>query len=335
MRFVGTAIRYLLNINTIWGVMILTAFALCVAQNYLPTHTVIPGERLHPGENTLAITIKVPPTDKVQTYSYRMRQDGANLLIAAEDQARDKGRPFLLSATPAGSGYVLTWDFDGYGKYELSANGALVKRGTLITFQGLTNTAFDYAKVAFELALGWVASMVLLLGLMKVGEDAGIVQLVARAFHPLIRLIFPGIPKDHPASGAVLMSITTGVLGLANAATPFGLKAMKELQSLNKHPQVATDAQVMLLAWNTGGLAIVPATLIAARKAAGCSNPFEIIGTCLLGGLIATTVAVISAKLLGRLPVFSVRAAAAEGTSPADDAPLVAATAGDQEEGQR
>jgi spore maturation protein A len=108
------------------------------------------------------------------------------------------------------------------------------------------------------------------------------------------------------------MNVTTTLLGLGNAATPFGLKAMKELQSLNDHPEVATDSQIMLLGYNTAGLAILPTTLLGVRQAAHCSDPAEIIGTCIIAGATSTLTAIIMVKLLGRLPVFSRAAAVAE-----------------------
>ncbi len=312
MRFLGGLLRYLLNINTVWGLMILSAFALCVVQHYAPTRTAIPADRLRAGVNTLTIRIS---RNEGHSYDYALDLTGGSLVIPGDDPAAKKDRPRLIAAHPIPRGFLLTWDHNGYGTYEVAVNGAVVGRGRLVTLQSLTDGAFEYAGKGFDIALGLVAAMVLFLGLMKVGEDAGIVQLVARVFHPLIRLIFPGIPRDHPASGAVLMNITTGILGLGNAATPFGLKAMKELETLNPHAGIATDSQVTLLAWNTGGLALLPTTLIAVRKSAGCSDPFEIIGTCLIAGATSTLVAVIVARLLAKLPIFSVRAALAEETS--------------------
>jgi spore maturation protein A len=311
MRILGSLLRYLFNINTIWGLMILISFALCVAGQYLPTKTVVPADRLRAGANALIIRLK-DLNDKVDTFEYQVVLGADGLSIPADHQVRRKERPCLISAKPVGNGFLLTWDHEGYGKYEVVVNGSLVRRGTLAKLQGLTDAGFEYAKKGFVLAFGLVSSMVLFLGLMKVGEDAGVVGIVARVFHPMIRFIFPGIPREHPANGAILMNITTSILGLGNAATPMGLKAMKELDSLNPHPGIATDAQVTLLALNTGGLALLPTTLLAARKAAGCSDPFEVIGTCLVAGAVSSVVAVIVARLLAKLPLFSIRAALEE-----------------------
>jgi len=316
MKFFGAMIRYFLNINTIWGLMILASFVLCVAQHYLPTTTPIPADRFIRGQNTL--TLKITDSgNKATTFDYPLAFSADNpdaLVLPHDDLATHKDRPRLLSAIPTGNGFLLKWDTERHGQYEAAVNGHPVAKGKLVTLGALSDAAISYATKAFEIALGLVSTMVLFLGLMKVGEDAGIVQLVARVFHPVIRFLFPQVPRDHPAGSAILMNMTTSMLGLGNAATPFGLKAMKELQSLNRHKDVASDSQIMLLAYNTAGLALIPTTLLAVRKAAGCSDPFEIIGTCLLGGATATVVALITAKLLGRLPLFSVEAALAEGT---------------------
>lgn len=313
MKLLGTLFRYLLSINTVWGLMILTAFGLCALGNYLPTTTVIPADRLALSNYTLTIRVKKDADDKPKSFDYTLYRTRPDVLdIPPGFQKKDTGRPWLISATRVSKGFALKWDFDDYGRYEVAVNGQVCGKGTLATLKAFTDEAFNYARKGFDIALGLVAAMVLFLGLMKVGEDAGIVQLVARAFHPLIRFLFPEIPRDHPANGAILMNITTSTLGLGNAATPFGLKAMKELQNLNKNGDIASDAQVMLLAYNTTGVALLPTTLLAVRSAAGCSDPFEIIGVCLLGGTIATIVAFTVAKLLSKVPFFSIQAALAE-----------------------
>lgn len=311
MKILGALVRYVLNINTIWGLMILTAVVLCAAQHYLPTTTVIPVDRLKSGPHSVTIRV-ADKDDKVSAFDFTVTSDASSLLIARSDRDRRPGQPWLVSAKRVGEAYLLKWDFDGYGTYELAVDGKVVGSGKLVTFQSLTDAAFDYAEIGFDIALGLVASMVLFLGLMKVGEAAGIVQLVAKGLYPVIRFLFPDVPKDHPASGAILMNWTTTLLGLGNAATPFGLKAMQELQDLNPNKDVASDSQVMLLGYNTAGLALLPTTLLAVRKSAGCSDPFEIIGTCMLAGAVATAVAIVMVKVLGKLPFFSLRAALAE-----------------------
>lgn len=308
MKNVGSLVRYILNINTIWGAMIIMAFALTVYQHYAPTTSTLPAPLFREGEN--AVHVKVVDKDsKVFEITSALVVRGGQLLIPETDRAESPERPYLLSSGKVPNAYLLRWDCGTYGSYTVSVNGQVAQKGRLVTLPALTDAAFQYAKIAFDIGLGLVSTMVLFLGLMKVGEDAGIVQLAARAFRPLIRFLFPDIPQDHPANGAVLMNITTAILGLGNAATPFGLKAMMELQKINPHKTVASDSMVMLLGWNTAGFALLPTTLLAVRKSSGCSDPFEIIGTCMMAGAIATITAIVMVKSLGLLPFFRVEAA--------------------------
>jgi len=170
----------------------------------------------------------------------------------------------------------------------------------------LTQAAVDSAGKAVTLSLGLAGVMALWLGLMKVAEEAGIVRALARAARPLLRRLFPELPPDHPAMGAILMNVAANVLGLGNAATPFGVKAMQELETLNPHPGTATDAQALFCALNTASVQLIPATVIALRASAGSRAPGEIIGATLLASVCGAVVAVAAAKLLGR--AFPVRA---------------------------
>lgn len=311
MKLLGKLVRFFLNINTIWGLMILTAFFACLWQHYRPTTTTIPASYLREGENTVTIRL-VGGDGEARDFQYTLTMQSGTLVIRPEDQQQQAEKPWLISATPMGTDFLLKWDCQDHGAYAVAVGGKVVDDDKLVTLQSLTDAAFDYAKVGFDIALGLVAAMVLFLGLMKVGEAAGIVQLVAKVFYPIIRFLFPDVPKEHPANGAILMNWTTTVLGLGNAATPFGLKAMKELQSLNPNPEIATDSQVMLLGYNTAGFALLPTTLLALRKSAGCSDPFEIIGTCMIAGAVSTITAIVMVKVLGKLPFFSLKGAVAE-----------------------
>ncbi len=311
MQLLGKFFRSFLNINTIWGLMILTAFFLCVYHHYMPYATAIATDCFGEGENNVTIRI----TDNVgetRDFQYQLPMRSGQLNIDPADSHPGHEAPWLISIRKYDAGYLLKWDCTAYGQYVLAVGDNVVDKDQLVTVQSLTDAALEYAKGGFDIALGLISSMVLFLGLMKVGVDAGIVQLVAKVFYPIIRFLFPDVPKGHPANGAILMNWTTTLLGLGNAATPFGLKAMKELQSLNPHPEIASDSQVMLLGYNTAGLALLPTTLLAVRKSAGCSDPFEIIGTCMFAGFVATVTAIVMVKLLGKLPVFSMKAAVAE-----------------------
>ncbi|MBV8158890.1 MAG: spore maturation protein [Dyella sp.] len=126
---------------------------------------------------------------------------------------------------------------------------------------------FDSARTAFEISLGLAGVMSLWIGVMRVGERAGVVDMFARVVNPLLRHFFPGVPEGHPAQGAMMMNVSANMLGLDNAATPLGLNAMRELQSLNRNPDTATDAQIMFIVLNTAGLTLIPTSVIAIRQA--------------------------------------------------------------------
>jgi spore maturation protein A len=172
--------------------------------------------------------------------------------------------------------------------------------------EAVTRAAFDSAKGAVEIAIGLIGFMTLWLGVMKVAEDAGVVRALARALRPLARRLFPDVPADHPALGAMLLNLAASWLGLGNAATPLGLKAMSELDTLNPVKGTASNAMVTFLALNTTCITVLPATMIAVRSQLGSANPTEIIVPTVLASGCATIVAVTAARLLERMPVFRV-----------------------------
>ncbi|HTT71133.1 MAG TPA: nucleoside recognition domain-containing protein [Anaeromyxobacteraceae bacterium] len=157
------------------------------------------------------------------------------------------------------------------------------------------------AQSAVTLSLGLAGVLTLWLGLMKVAERAGLVALLARLCRPLLRRLFPEVPADHPAMGAMVMNVAANLLGLGNAATPFGLEAMRRLEELNPEPGTATDAQALFCALNSSSLQLVPATVMGLRAAAGARNPADVIGPTLLASALSACAAVLSAKLLARL----------------------------------
>jgi spore maturation protein A len=170
--------------------------------------------------------------------------------------------------------------------------------------KAVTQAALDYASTAVTIALGLIGIMGLWLGVMKVAEEAGLLRVVTRLLTPITKRLFPDIPTDHPAIGAMIMNIAANMLGLSNAATPLGLKAMEELNKLNPKIGTATNAMVTFLVINTGGLILIPATAIAVRASSGSANPGIIIGTSIFGAGCATVAGVIAAKLLQRLPRY-------------------------------
>jgi len=165
----------------------------------------------------------------------------------------------------------------------------------------LTGAIAESAGRAVTLSLGLVGVMTLWLGLMKVAEEAGLVRILARAARPVMRRLFPEVPAEHPAMGAMMLNIAANMLGLGNAATPFGLRAMQALDELNPHPGTATDAQALFCAMNTASLQIIPASVVALRAASGASQPGDVIGPTLVATVAATVTAVVAAKLLARV----------------------------------
>jgi spore maturation protein A len=160
------------------------------------------------------------------------------------------------------------------------------------------------AKTAVELAIGLIGVMALWLGVMKIAEQAGLVAKLAKLLRPVTRLIFPDVPADHPAMGAMIMNISANMLGLSNAATPLGIKAMEELNKLNHKAGTATDAMCTFLVINTSNVQLIPATVIAIRASAGSSNPAEVVGPVLVATALTLVIGITLAKLLARLPVF-------------------------------
>ncbi len=181
--------------------------------------------------------------------------------------------------------------------------GAMLERVSFLKLKDITNAALDYAGTAVNIALGLIGIMALWLGVMKVAEDAGLIALIAKWLKPLMKKLFPDVPADHPAMGSMIMNISANMLGLGNAATPFGLKAMEELDKLNPDKGTATNSMVTFLAINTAGLTLIPATAIAVRAAAGSSDPAIIIGTSIFGAGCATIAGVTAAKVLEKFPV--------------------------------
>jgi len=173
-------------------------------------------------------------------------------------------------------------------------------------FKEVTEGAFDGAKTAVTIALGLIGIMALWLGVMRLAERAGLVQRIARGLRPIMRRLFPDVPPEHPAMGSMVMNMAANMLGLGNAATPLGLRAMRDLKTLNPRTDVATNAMCTFLAINTSSVQLIPATAIAILAASGSTRPTAIVGTALLATLCAATVAIVSVKLLEKLPIFRI-----------------------------
>jgi spore maturation protein A len=168
------------------------------------------------------------------------------------------------------------------------------------TAEAVTTGAVESAATAVQIAIGLVGIMTLWLGMMRVAEAAGLVSLLGRALRPVLRRLFPEVPHDHPAAGAMVLAIAANMLGLANAATPLGIKAMEELQTLNPDPDSASNPMVTFMAVTTSGVQLIPATMIGVLAAAGSRNPTAIIATAIVATTAGTIAAVVAAKALQR-----------------------------------
>ncbi len=174
---------------------------------------------------------------------------------------------------------------------------------SFLKMKEVTNSALDYAGIAVNIALGLIGIMALWLGVMKVAEEAGLIKIMARGVRPITKFLFPEVPPDHPAVGSMIMNISANMLGLGNAATPFGLKAMEELDKLNPEKGTATNAMCTFLAINTAGLTFIPAMAIASRAALGSSDPAIIIGTSMFAATCATVTGITAAKIFEKFPI--------------------------------
>ena len=218
----------------------------------------------------------------------------------------DKSSPEIWQEMAGASGNKN--ELTGAFTYKAEENNTLNIRVILesisfLKLKDITNAALDYAATAVNIAIGLIGIMALWLGVMKVAEEAGLISLIARWLRPVMKRLFPDVPGDHPAMGSMIMNISANMLGLGNAATPFGLKAMEELDKLNPDKGTATNSMVTFLAINTAGLTLIPATAIAVRAAAGSSDPAIIIGTSIFGAVCATTAGITAAKVLQQFPL--------------------------------
>ncbi|MFO7655907.1 MAG: nucleoside recognition domain-containing protein [Bacteroidales bacterium] len=183
--------------------------------------------------------------------------------------------------------------------------GIVFDKADLNVFSAMVKSTFEMAETSISIIIVLTGIMTLWLGFMKIGEKGGAVHILAKAVSPFFRKIFPEVPKNHPAIGAMLMNITANMLGLDNAATPLGLKAMKELQSINPQKDTASNAQIMFIVINTSGLTIIPISIMGYRLAAGAPNPSDIFLPLLLTTFISTLVGLVAVSVVQRINLLN------------------------------
>lgn len=179
--------------------------------------------------------------------------------------------------------------------------GRTLLTGDLTVWSDVMNASFSQAAFAFEISLGLTGVLTLWMGIMKIGEKGGVIEFFGRLISPFFSRLFPGIPREHPAMGAIFMNISANMLGLDNAATPMGLRAMQEMQSLNERKDTATDAMIMFLVLNSSGLCLIPISIMMYRAQGGASNPTDVFLPILIATAIATLVGLIALCIRQRI----------------------------------
>ena len=192
-----------------------------------------------------------------------------------------------------------------FGIAFLIAAGKLLLVGDASVFPAIMNSTFESAKNAFEISLGLTGVLSLWMGIMKIGERGGLVNLLARGLSPLFCKLFPDIPKNHPVIGNIFMNISANMLGLDNAATPLGLKAMEGLQELNSKKDTATNPMIMFLVLNTSGLTIIPVSILVYRAQMGAAQPTDVFIPILLATFVSTLVGIIVTSLYQRINLLN------------------------------
>ena len=177
--------------------------------------------------------------------------------------------------------------------------------GDLSVFPAMMESTFDSAKTAFEISIGLTGVLSLWLGVMKIGEKGGVVNALAKILSPVFTRLFPEVPKGHPVSGSIFMNIAANMLGLDNAATPLGLKAMEQLQTLNKRPDTASNPMIMFLVLNTSGLTLIPVSILTYRAQMGAAQPTDIFIPILLATFCSTLAGVVITSLFQRINLFN------------------------------
>lgn len=184
------------------------------------------------------------------------------------------------------------------------ALGKLIFAGDTVVFTDIINATFDSAKSGFEISLGLTGILSLWLGIMKIGEKGGVIQSFARLAAPVFSKLFPDIPKGHPATGSIFMNFSANLLGLDNAATPMGLKAMQQLQEFNTDKESASNPMIMFLCINASGLTLIPITIMMYRAQLGAANPSDVFLPIMLATFTSTLIAILAVCIKQRINIF-------------------------------
>ncbi len=180
----------------------------------------------------------------------------------------------------------------------------LIFFGDTEVFSLIMDAVFNKAKLGFELSIGLTGALALWMGILKIGEKGGVVKIISRLVAPLFSRLFPELPKDHPAIGTMILNLSANMLGLDNSATPIGLKAMEELQSVNPNKDTASNAQIMFLVLNTSGMTLIPVSILALRASAHSANPTDVFIPILIATFISTMVGLIVTAIIQKINLF-------------------------------
>jgi len=183
--------------------------------------------------------------------------------------------------------------------------GILFETSDMAVFTAIVQSTFDMAETSVEISIYLIGVMTLWLGIMKIGEEGGAIQLMSKVIGPFFGKLFPEIPKNHPANGSIMMNFAANMLGLDNAATPLGLKAMNQLQELNPNKDTASNAQIMFLVLNTSGLTLIPISVMAIRAAEGAANPADVFLPILLATYFSTLAGLMAVSIFQKINLFN------------------------------
>ena len=181
----------------------------------------------------------------------------------------------------------------------------LIFFGDINVFPNMMSSTFDMAKTGFELSLGLTGVMTLWLGFMKIGEDGGVIKIISKLVNPFFKRLFPELPQNHPVSGSIIMNLSANMLGLDNAATPLGLKAMSQLQELNTNKKTASNSMIMFLVLNTSGLTLIPISVMVYRAQLGAADPSDIFIPILLSTFFSTLAGIIAVAIYQKINLFN------------------------------